>query len=157
MGGFMRVKRVLIGLAAIIVAIIGCVVAAPTASAATPHGCPETDFCFYFNSDFAGAYAAYFYSDGNLDNELFNRLGVHGDPRNGLNVVVKNNAASAFNNWSYYATVYYNSSCNGSFASQTFGQYSGGNFNRTMKNENASFKWPASFGAFADCANRDQF
>ena len=70
---------------------------------------------------------------------------------------MKNHAASAVNNWSYYATVYYNSGCNGSVASQTFGAYGSGNFNATMKNENASFNWPTSFGAYKDCANRDQF
>lgn len=43
-------------------------------------------------------------------------------------------------NAGYYATVYYNSGCNGSFASQTFGAYASANFDATMKNENASFK-----------------
>jgi len=148
----MRAKRVLIGVAATIAAITGSVVAAPPASAATLHGCPQTYFCFYFNSNFAGARADYFYSDGTLDNELFNKGGT-----NGRGVQVKNNAASAANNWSYYATVYYNSGCNGSIASQSFGAYGSGNFNATMKNNNASFRWPASFGAFRDCANRDQF
>lgn len=148
----MRAIRALIGVVAIVAAIIGSVVAAPTASAATINGCPENYFCFYFNSNFAGARADYFYSDGNLDNELFNKGGT-----SGRGVVVKNNAASAVNNWAYYATVYYNSGCNGSVASQSFGAYSKGNFAEPMKNDNASFKWPASYGAFSDCANRDQF
>jgi hypothetical protein len=71
---------------------------------------------------------------------------------------VKNNAASAANNYAYYATVYFNSGCNGSIASQTFGAFSSGNFNSTMKNENASFKWPEGpVSTDRDCANRDQF
>lgn len=70
---------------------------------------------------------------------------------------MKNHAASVTNNWSYTATVYYNSGCNGSVASQSFAPYSSGNFNATMKNQNASFRWPGSAGASSDCANRDQF
>lgn len=150
----MRVKRVLLGLTATVAAITGSAVAAPTASAATINGCPAAYFCFYFNSNFAGAHADYLLSDGNLDNETFNRVGT---TSNGLGRVVKNNAASAVNNWSYYATVYYNSGCNGSVASQSIGAYSKANFTEPMKNDNASFKWPASSGVFADCANRDQF
>lgn len=150
----MRVKRVLVVLAALIAASTGSIVVAPAATAATVNGCPEVYLCFYFNSDFEGARADYLRSDGNLDNETFNKRGTDG---NGQGRVVKNNAASVVNNWSYYATVYYNSGCNGSVASQTFGAYRKGNLNATMKNENASFKWPASFGAYSDCANRDQF
>lgn len=148
----MRTKRVLIGLAAIIAASTGSVIAAPTASAAALHGCPDANFCFYFNSDWLGGRADYLLSDGNLDNEVFNKGGT-----NGRGLPVKNNAASVSNNWQYYATVYFNSGCNGSIASQTFGAFSAANFNATMKNENASFKWPASpFAGDKDCANRDQ-
>ena len=143
----MRAKRILAGFVATVAVLTGSVLAAPAASAATIHGCPEVYFCFYYNSNFGGARADYLRSDGNLDNE---RFGANGP-------VVKNNAASAVNNWNYYATVYYNSGCNGSVASQTFGAYGSGNFNATMKNENASFKWPASYGVYKDCANRDQF
>ncbi len=148
----MRAKKVLIGLTAVLAAITGSVVGAPAASAAAINGCPEAYFCFYFNSNFEGARADYFHSDGNLDNELFNKGGT-----SGRNVQVKNNAASAVNNWSYAARVYYNSGCNGSVASQSFGAFGKANFNATMKNQNASFKWPASFGANSDCAYRDQF
>ncbi|WP_410614869.1 peptidase inhibitor family I36 protein [Amycolatopsis sp. lyj-109] len=127
---------------------------AATASQAVSAGCPGAYFCFYFNSNYGGAHADYLRSDGDLGNELFNKVGTSS---NGLNVQVKNNAASAYNNWSYLATVYYNSGCNGSVASQSFGPYSSGNFNSTMKNNNASFRWPTSFGEYFDCANRDQF
>ncbi|TDV56467.1 peptidase inhibitor family I36 protein [Actinophytocola oryzae] len=96
--------------------------------------------CFYFNSNYAGARADYLYSDGNLDNERFNK---GGSGANGYNVVVKNNAASVVNNWSYSATVYYNSGCNGSVASQTIGAYGKANLNASMKNENASFREPS--------------
>ncbi|MEV7041735.1 peptidase inhibitor family I36 protein [Amycolatopsis sp. NPDC051061] len=147
----MRAKRVLTGLAAFAAAIAGTAIAAPAASAATQHGCPDLYFCFYFNSNYGGAFANYAYSDGNLDNELFRWGGS-----NGRGVVVKNNAASVFNNAEWAATVYYNSGCNGSVASQSFGAYSGGNFTATMKNNNASFKWPAGPVLFGDCANRDQ-
>ncbi|WP_433265921.1 peptidase inhibitor family I36 protein [Actinosynnema sp. CS-041913] len=148
----MRAKRVLIGLAAMIASITGSVISAPAASAATIHGCPEVYFCFYFNSNYEGARADYLRSDGNLENETFNKGGS-----NGQGVQVKNNAASVVNNWSYTATVYYNSGCNGSFASQSFGTYSASNFNAVMKNENASFRWPESWSVYSDCANRDQF
>ncbi|GAB3431132.1 peptidase inhibitor family I36 protein [Actinophytocola sediminis] len=147
----MHLKRMLIGFATVVAALTGIVVTAPAAAAAPIKGCPDAYFCFYFNSNHAGARADFLYSDGNLDNELFNKGGT-----NGRNVQVKNNAASVVNNWSYAATVYYNSGCNGSVASQSFGAYAASNFNATMKNENASFKWPGSFGAYADCANRDQ-
>jgi Peptidase inhibitor family I36 len=86
------------------------------------HGCNAGYFCFYFNSKFAGARADYVDSDGNLDNETFTEGGS-----NGRGVQVKNNAASAVNNWAYYAAVYYNSGCNGAYASA--------NFDATMKNE----------------------
>jgi hypothetical protein len=126
--------------------------AAVQSPASVIQGCAEGYFCFYFNSGFAGARGDYLYSDGNLDNELFNKGGT-----NGRGVQVKNNAASAVNNWSYLARVYYNSGCNGSVATQSFGAFGSGNFNATMKNQNASFNWPTSFGAYSDCANRNQF
>ncbi|GAA1315421.1 peptidase inhibitor family I36 protein [Saccharothrix xinjiangensis] len=150
----MRARRALLGLTTTIAAITGTALAAPAASAATINGCPQAYFCFYFNSDFKGAHADYFHSDGNLSNELFNKVGTSS---NGLGVVVKNNAASAVNNWSYTAVVYYNSGCNGSYASQSFGAYGKANFTATMKNQNASFKWPGSAGGSGDCADRDQF
>jgi len=93
------------------------------------HGCPDLYLCFYFNSNFEGALA---------------------------NVQVKNNAASVVNNAGWTATVYYNSGCNGSVASQSFGMYGGANFTATMKNNNASFKWPSGPVVFSDCAKRDQ-
>lgn len=150
----MRAKRAMTTLAVLTATITGSVLAAPAASAATINRCPEAYFCFFFNSNFQGAHADYLLSDGNLDNERFNKVG---STSNGLNDVVKNNAASVVNNWSYVATVYYNSGCNGSVASQSVGTYTSVNLNATMKNENASFKWPASSGTFSDCANRDQF
>ena len=127
---------------------------AATASPAASSACPGYHFCFYFNSDYGGAHADYLLSDGNLGDELFNKAGT---TTRGLGVQVKNNAASVHNNWAFPATVYYNSGCNGSVASQTFGAYSSGNFNSTMKNQNASFKWVGSTGGGFDCANRDQF
>ncbi|MCG8918533.1 peptidase inhibitor family I36 protein [Actinokineospora sp. PR83] len=141
-------------LAVLTATITGGVVAAPAASAATINRCPAAYFCFFFNSNFEGAHADYLLSDGNLDNERFNKVG---STSRGLDVVVKNNAASVVNNWSHAATVYYNSGCNGSVASQSIGTYTSANLNSTMKNENASFNWPTSTGAFKDCANRDQF
>lgn len=147
----MRAKRVLIGLTAFVAAITGTTVAAPAASAATLYGCPDLYLCFYFNSNFQGALANYAYSDGNLDNEVFRWGGT-----NGRGVQVKNNAASVINNAGWTATVYYNSGCNGSVASQSFGMYGGANFTATMKNNNASFKWPSGPVIFSDCANRDQ-
>ncbi|MEU4806300.1 peptidase inhibitor family I36 protein [Actinosynnema sp. NPDC023587] len=153
-GDFMRAKRVLIGLTATLITITGSVLAAPAASAAVIEGCPELYLCFYFNSNFQGARADYLESDGNLDNEKFNKRGTNG---NGLGVPVKNNAASVVNNWNELATVYYNSGCNGSVAKQSFGAYGKANLNATMKNENASFNWPNSSGVYKDCANRDQF
>jgi hypothetical protein len=150
-----KVRKMAIGVAAattLMAAAAPAAQAAPAQPATVIHGCNAGYFCFYFNSKFAGARADYVDSDGNLDNETFTEGGS-----NGRGVQVKNNAASAVNNWAYYATVYYNSGCNGSFASQTFGAYSSANFDATMKNENASFKWPTSFGAYSDCADRDQF
>jgi hypothetical protein len=147
----MRTKRVLTGLAACVAVITGTTMAAPAASAATLYGCPDLYLCFYFNSGFAGARADYTYSDGNLDNEVFRWGGT-----NGRGVQVKNNAASVINNAEWTATVYYNSGCNGTVASQSFGMYSGHNFTATMKNNNASFRWPSAPGMFSDCANRDQ-
>jgi hypothetical protein len=148
----MRAKRTLIGLAATAAAITGSIFAAPTVAASPINGCPSNDFCFYFNSNYAGARADYFWSDGTLDNELFNHGGSSGQ-----GVQVKNNAASAVNNYAFTAVVYYNSGCNGSHATQSFGAFGKNNFNATMKNNNASFRWPGSSGADADCANRDQF
>lgn len=147
-----KVRTFVAGVAAAAALATAGLATAPAASAAVIHGCPEVYFCFYYNSNYEGAAAAYLLSDGNLENETFNRGGTTGRGK-----PVKNNAASAVNNWSYYATVYYNSGCNGSVASQTFGAYRSANFNATMKNENASFNWPTSSGAYRDCANRDQF
>ena len=145
-------KKLVTGLMAVAFALAGVVVSAPTASAATIHGCPEAHLCFYFNSNFAGARADYLYSDGNLSDELFTKGGT-----NGRGVQVKNNAASVVNNWSYPAVVYFNSRCDASVAKQTIPAYGSANLNATMKNNNASFNWPSSFGKSKDCASRDQF
>ncbi len=149
-----KVRKTAIGAVLVAAGLTAATQTATASPAATIHGCPAAYFCFYFNSNYGGAHADYLLSDGNLGDELFNKTGTSS---NGLNVQVKNNAASAVNNWSYTATVYYNSGCNGSVASQSIGAYGLANFNSTMKNQNASFKWPASFGSFSDCANRDQF
>lgn len=149
----MRAKRVLTGLATFAAVITGTTVAAPAASAAGGpiEGCPFLYLCFYFNSSYGGAFASYFYSDGNLDNELFRWGGT-----NGRGVQVKNNAASVVNNTEWAVTIYYNSDCDGRVASQSFGAFSKGNLNSTMKNNNASFKWPSAPTAFSDCERRDQ-
>lgn len=148
----MRGQRLVGGLAAATIAMIGSVVAAPAASAAPLRGCPDGYFCFYYNSYYAGARADYFLSDGNLANETFNKGGTSGQGR-----PVKNNAASAVNNWTYYAVVYYNSNCNGSVASQAYSGYSSANLSPELKNDNASFKWPGTPAGGSDCRDRDQF
>lgn len=148
----MRGKRLVVGLAAVIIAMIGSVAAAPAASAEPRRGCPDGYFCFYFNSNYGGARADYFLSDGNLANETFNKGGS-----NGRGWAVKNNAASVVNNWAYYARVYYNSNCNGSVASQSISGYYTANLNSKMKNNNASFRWPDAPAAGSDCRDRDQF
>jgi hypothetical protein len=45
----------------------------------------------------------------------------------------------------------------GNLDNETFteGGTASGNFDATLKN--ASFRWPTSFGAYSDCADRDQF
>jgi hypothetical protein len=124
-------------------------VAAPATAAAAIEGCGDGYFCFYHNSDFEGARADYWYSDGDLGDETFDKGGT-----NGRGHVVKNDAAGAVNNWAYSATVYYNSGCNGSYATQTFAPHRGANFSAVMKNENASFKWLGGGGPFTDCDER---
>jgi hypothetical protein len=54
----MRANRVLTGLTALVTAITGITAAAPAASAASLHGCPDLYLCFYFNSNFGGAFAS---------------------------------------------------------------------------------------------------
>ncbi|MFF1612286.1 peptidase inhibitor family I36 protein [Amycolatopsis sp. NPDC058278] len=149
-----KVRKTAIGLVLVAAGLTAAPAAQATTASPEAPTCTVAHFCFYFNSNYAGAYADYLKSDGNLDNETFNKVGT---TNRGLGEVVKNHAASVYNNWSYQATVYYNSGCNGSYASQSFAPYHSGNLNATMKNNNASFDWPSSYGEYSDCGLRDQF
>ncbi|MFF3648602.1 peptidase inhibitor family I36 protein [Streptomyces sp. NPDC002181] len=101
------------------------------ATPASAYACQTGYFCFYYNSNQAGAR---FMTDSNIPNlagETFSTIATgEGQP-------VKNNAASAQNASSYCYRVYYNSNYSG--PSDTVAAYSSRNLANTY-NDNASVR-----------------
>ncbi|MEU2788521.1 peptidase inhibitor family I36 protein [Streptomyces sp. NPDC007100] len=84
---------------------------ATTAQAGSIHGCPDSSFCFYYNSNMQGSHDSLRAPDnyGDLAGYKFTSSGK------GQGMSVKNNAASVVNNTSCTARVYVNSGYSGAY------------------------------------------
>ncbi|WP_237555199.1 MULTISPECIES: peptidase inhibitor family I36 protein [unclassified Streptomyces] len=113
--------------------------AAPASAAATTT-CSSGYACIYYHPNYGGAFFRQFPSIPNYSGYTFTASANGSD---GAGQGVRNNAASV-DNWDFVNsfTVYYHPNYTG--ASQTFAAGGGGNFNTTLRNENAS-------GCFGSC------
>jgi hypothetical protein len=103
-----------------------------TATSAAAATCSGVDTCLYYNSNGQGATAGF---DGNIPDYAGYTFDNDG---NGGGLAVKNDAASATNNFLYSPQyIYYNSNWQG--PDQAISPYDAwDNLNSTLKNENAS-------------------
>ncbi|MER6999105.1 peptidase inhibitor family I36 protein [Streptomyces sp. NPDC000410] len=132
----MQFKRfAAVGATVLAIAGAGLATAAPANAAA---GCPSQAACLFYNSDFEGAIFSQTGGIANYDGYKF-VTSAYPNGGSGAGQGVKNNAASVNNNnTSKSFRVYYNSNYGTSYAYQTFGAWTAGNLNSTMKNNNAS-------------------
>src|SRR6476661_4659864 len=134
---------------ALTVASLAVAAATPVLATSTPAFadsrdgvCESGEFCYYYNSDWAGSVSDF---TGSIDD--------YGDTQpscyefksagNGQGLCVKNNAASVWNRSSVAVRVFYNSGYGGAYQEIAAGAKV--NLNATLKNENASH----DFGPFA--------
>src|SRR4051794_26625573 len=130
-------KTLTLGGLAIAVASPALAASTPAFAASRDGRCDSGEFCYYFNSDQAGAvsdFAASVSDYGTSQPGCYDFKGAG----NGKGTCVKNNAASVWNRTAKMVRVYFNSGYDG--ASQDFGAGAKGNLNATLKNENASHK-----------------
>lgn len=127
-----------LGLVSVVMMLLGLAVAvAPAAQAAARNGrCEAGEFCLYYNSNSGGSMADFpssmsTYGTGSGCYKFLSS-------GTGRGKCVKNNAASVWNRESGPVTVFYKSGYAG--ALQSFGAGKRGNFNSTLKNENAGHR-----------------
>lgn len=101
-------KRIVLTAASAAAVATGLAAGAAPAQAAL-RDCPSGNFCFWFNSDYQGARADFFYSDRNLADNLFDD---GPGTANGFNVQVEDNAASVANRTGSVAVIYNWRNCN---------------------------------------------
>ena len=107
--------------------------------------CNAGQFCYYYNSGQAGSVAPLAVPIADLASYKFTGEGA------GKGVVVKNNSASVWNRTSQSVVVYYNSNYGG--ASQTIAAGAKVNLNATLKNQNASHRYPPAAPAPSSWGN----
>ncbi|MDF8265612.1 peptidase inhibitor family I36 protein [Luteipulveratus flavus] len=140
-----RTRRSL-AVAAAVTALTGglAVTAMPSAQAASRDGvCDSGEFCYYYNSDFAGSISDFTSSVSDYGTSQPDCYEFKG-PGNGQGLCIKNNAASVWNRTSSAVTVYYNSGYAGS--TQTIASGGKVNLNATLKNNNASHRIGSTSG-----------
>ncbi|SNT45741.1 Peptidase inhibitor family I36 [Asanoa hainanensis] len=110
--------------------------AASPASAASRDGvCDSGEFCYYYNSNYAGSISDFTTSVGDYGTTQPSCYEFKGSG-NGQGLCIKNNAASVWNRTSKSVVVYFNSDYAG--ATQTIAAGAKANLNATLKNNNAS-------------------
>jgi hypothetical protein len=120
-------------------------VASPASAASRNGTCDSGEFCYYYNSDFAGSVSDFTESIedyGTTQPTCYEFKGAG----NGQGQCIKNNAASVWNRTSSTVKVYFNSDFGG--ASQSFAAGAKANLNATLKNNNASHEIGAASGTF---------
>ncbi|MFC7218658.1 hypothetical protein ACFQLX_10835 [Streptomyces polyrhachis] len=135
----MHIRKLIAATAVMAGAVAGTLAtASPASAAALRYDCRNNgEACLYYNSSTYG-FGAYFKQTWDVSSYagFYFKSGAKGGA--GAGVEVKNNAAAVDNNTPARFRVYYNSNWSCSFACQTFNEYSWGNLNPTMKNNNAS-------------------
>ncbi len=138
----MRARTAFISLFAMLTLLLSGVIGVEPASAASRDGaCNSGEFCYYYNSDEAGAISDFTTSVsdyGTTEPSCYDFKGTAA----GHGTCIKNNAASVWNRSSKTVRVYYNTGYAGSF--QDFAAGAKGNLNATLKNNNASHQFLAS-------------
>lgn len=119
---------------------------APSANAATARNgvCETGEFCYYYNSNFAGSVSDFTASLGNYGATQPSCYEFKGTGA-GQGTCIKNNAASVWNRSSVPVTVYYNSNYGG--PSQVIPAGAKVNLNATLKNNNASHLFGSNGGS----------
>ncbi|MGW3887725.1 peptidase inhibitor family I36 protein [Micromonospora chokoriensis] len=110
-------------------------VASPAQAASRDGVCDSGEFCYYYNSGYAGSISDF---TGSIDDYGTTQPSCYEfkGAGNGQGLCVKNNAASVWNRTSKTVVVYYNSNYAG--ATQSFAAGAKANLNATLKNNNAS-------------------
>lgn len=138
----------------IAIAVSGVGIAATPAQAASRDGvCDSGEFCYYYNSDFAGSISDHGSSlaDYGATQPTCYEFKSAG---NGQGQCVKNNAASAWNRTGGTIRVYYNSDFGGT--SQDIASGAKVNLNASLKNNNASHQ-PVSAGGGDSYPAKDDY
>ncbi|WP_320066253.1 CHAP domain-containing protein [Micromonospora sp. RTGN7] len=140
-----RITRALGALgASVLGATLGVLAVAVPAQAASRDGvCNAGEFCYYYNSNYAGSvsdHAGSLADYGSTQPGCYEFKGAGG----GQGLCVKNNAASVWNRTGNTVRVYYNSSYGGSY--QNFAAGAKANLNATLKNNNASHQLISAAG-----------
>ncbi|MFF9205392.1 peptidase inhibitor family I36 protein [Streptomyces sp. NPDC014986] len=127
-------------------AVAGALIAATTAGTLGTAGAAQADtghngvcdtgsngeLCLYWDSNLGGSFHDYYAITADFGSDVFLSAGAGRGQR------VKNNSASALNNWYTTARVYYNENYGGPY--DDVPAYSSRNLLRTW-NDNASFNW----------------
>ncbi|GIH20499.1 peptidase inhibitor family I36 protein [Rugosimonospora africana] len=121
-------------------------IASPANAAARDGVCDSGEFCYYYNSDEAGAISDFTTSVSDYGTTEPSCYDFKGSG-NGAGTCIKNNAASVWNRSSQTVRVYYNTGYAGSY--QDFAAGAKGNLNATLKNNNASHQFLSSGGGTA--------
>ena len=121
----------------------GAVVGVAPADAATARNgvCDSGEFCYFFNSNYAGSVSDFSGSMSNLGDRQPYCYEFRGKG-NGKGICVKNHAASVWNRSSKPVTVFFNSGYHG--ASQTIAPGHRANLKAALKNNNASHRFGGS-------------
>ncbi|GIH16812.1 peptidase inhibitor family I36 protein [Rugosimonospora africana] len=129
------------------------VIASPANAAGRDGVCDSGEFCYYYNSDEAGAVSDFTTSVSDYGTTEPSCYDFRGSG-NGAGTCIKNNAASVWNRSSQTVRVYYNTGYAGSY--QDFAAGAKGNLNSTLKNNNASHELIAAgaeyYNTYSDVA-----
>ncbi|WP_433288257.1 peptidase inhibitor family I36 protein [Micromonospora sp. CA-244673] len=120
-------------------------VASPAQAASRDGVCDSGEFCYFYNSNYAGSISDFTGSIedyGTTQPSCYEFKGAGA----GQGLCVKNNAASVWNRTSKTVVVYFNSNFAG--ASQSFAAGAKANLNATLKNNNASHNIGGTSGTF---------
>jgi len=144
-------RRIITAAATVLTLGVAMLAVATPASAAERDGvCESGEFCYYYNSDNAGAISDFTGSLGDYGTTEPTCYDFKGTAA-GHGICVKNNAASVWNRSGKTVRVYFNTGFAG--ASQDFAPGAKANLNATLKNNNASHQFLVATGCSTDGTN----
>jgi len=137
-------RRIITAAATVLTLGVAMLAVATPASASERDGvCESGEFCYYYNSDNAGAISDFTGSLGDYGTTEPSCYDFKGTAA-GHGQCIKNNAASVWNRSGKTVRVYFNSNFGGTF--QSFAAGAKGNLNATLKNNNASHEFVSGGG-----------